>query len=275
MRNALLFALMLLMAAPAQGQTKPASKEPIEVTAQKSLEWHRNAKKYIARQKAVAKQGTTELRGDTLTASYVEGTDGKNMTITRIDADGNVTVISDGSTATGQKGYYDVQKGFSELTGDNLMLKTTTDTVTARDKMTYDSAASEMNAYGNAKAVRGDDVITASRLIGRFEKAPGGGSKMKELEAIGNVVITTPTDVLHGDKGIYYAATNKAVITGNVRIDRGPNVITGARGEVDMNTNISRIFGGPGAPAADSSAPAGQTGGDGRVRGVFYPDSQD
>ncbi len=276
MRILLLIALSLLPCANAWAQAtpqaKPQAKQPIEVTAQKSLEWNRNARLYIARVKAVAKQGTTELRGDTLTAKYVEGKNGKNMTITRIDADGNVTIISDGSTATGQKGFYDVARGYSELTGDNLSLTNTTDVITARDKMTYDANRNEMNAYGNARAVRGDDIITADQMIGRFAKDANGKSQMKEMEAIGNVVITTPTDVLHGDRGIYHAATNKATITGNVRIDRGPNVITGARGEVDLNTNISRIFGGAGAPGTTGTS--GGTG-DGRVRGVFYPDSQD
>jgi lipopolysaccharide export system protein LptA len=265
------------MTAPALAQQQSASqsKLPIEVTAQESLEWHRDAKLYIARTDAIAKQGTTELHGDVLTAKYVDGdpkTGKKNgMTITRIDAVGNVTVISDGSKATGGIGYYDVASGYSQLTGGNLMLKTPTDTVTARDKLTYDATKSEMNAYGAARAVRGEDVITADRLIGRFRKDPvTGQSKMNELEAIGNVVITTPSDVLHGDRGIYYAATNKATITGNVRIDRGPNVITGARGEVDLNTNISRIFGGAPTPgtASDETAPENDT----RVRGVFYPD---
>lgn len=262
------FIALLALAALIPGAHAQQAKEPIEITAQKSLEWHRDAKMYIAREKAVAKQGTSELYGETLTAHYTDGADGKGSDITRIDAVGNVKVISDGSTATGGKGYYDIKAGYSELTGGNLMLQTPTDTVTARDKLTYHTGKSEMNAYGNARAVRGDDVITADRLIGRFKKdIATGESKLSELEAIGNVVITTPTDVLNGDRGIYYANTNKAEIFGNVRIDRGPNVITGARGEVDLNTNISRIFGSAG-PDSPSLSPTD----DGRVRGVFYPE---
>ncbi len=269
--------LALMGACPALAQEKTASsKLPIEVTAQESLEWNRTEQVYIARKDAIAKQGTTELHGDTLIAKYTDQpkdpASGKKggTTISRIDAQGNVLIISDGSRATGQQGYYDVASGFSELTGNNLKLQTATDTVTCTDKMTYDAGKNEMNAYGNARAVRGDDVLTADRLIGRFKKdIETGESKLDQLEAIGNVVITTPTDVMRGDRGIYRTGTNVATITGNVRIDRGDNVITGARGEVDMNTNISRIFGGgdpAGAPAsADGTAP------DTRVRGVFYP----
>jgi lipopolysaccharide export system protein LptA len=268
--------LVLLCAFPALAQQATNAKLPIEVTAQDSLEWNRTEQLYIARKSAIAKQGTTELHGDTLIAKYTDtpkdAATGKKggTTISRIDADGNVLVVSDGSRATGDKGFYNVETGYSELTGNNLKIQTPTDTVTARDKLTYDSTKSEMNAYGNAKAVRGEDVITSDRLIGRFKKdVETGNSKLDQMEAIGNVVITTPTDVMRGDRGIYRAGSNIATITGNVRIDRGNNVITGARGEVDLNTNISRIFGGE--QPVDSTASPASGGPDTRVRGVFYP----
>lgn len=270
-RTTLICLLAFLCVSPALAQSADTSRQPIEVTAKQSLEWNREAKLYIAREEAVAKQGPTEIHADTLTAKYVDGDESETgkTAITRIDAVGNVTIISDGSKATGDLGYYDVKTGYSQLTGDNLMLKTQTDTITARDKLTYDANKSELNAWGNAKAVRGEDTIVANRLIGRFKKdLATGESRMDEMEAIGDVVITTPTDVMTGDRGIFVASTNKATMIGNVRIDRGPNIITGARGEVDLNTNISRIFG-----SAEPGGPTGLTDtGDGRVRGVFYPE---
>lgn len=267
-----LFILALCLPCAAFAQT--ASKEPIEVTAQKTLEWDREGKTFTARQDAIAKQGTTELHGDLLVAKYTEGAQGQSggMNINRIDATGNVKILSEGSTATGQKGFYDVKGGFAELTGNNLKLTTKTDTVTARDKMTYHAAKREMNAYGDARATRGDDIINADRLIGRFKPNATGDNEMDEMEAIGNVVVTTPTDVLYGDRAIYLAGPNTATVTGNVRIERGPNLITGARGEIDLNTNISRIFGGAPAPSAVDSTGAPLPGSDGRVRGVFYPE---
>ena len=247
-------------------ETKP--KEPLEITAKKSLEWHRDAKLYIARENAIAKQGATELHGDTLTAAYTEGETSEGLNISRIEAEGNVLVVSDGSSATGDRGFYDIKTGYSELTGNNLMLQTKTDTVTAEDKLTYDSKTREMAALGNARAVRNDDVITSDKLLGRFiSDAATGDTKLKELEAVGHVVIKTPSDTLYGDRGIYDAGSNIAKIFGNVKIERGPNVITGARGEVDLNTNVSRIFGSGDAASTPSSG-----GHDGRVRGVFYPD---
>jgi len=245
---------------PAVALAQQAARQPLEVTAQKTLEWDRTNKTFTARQNAIAKQGLSELHGDTLVAKYTEGPDGKGMTVNRIDATGNVSVISDGSTATGEKGYYLVKDGYAELTGRNLKLVTKTDTVTARDKITYSANKREMNAYGNAVATRDDDEITADRLIGRFKPDENGGSKMDEMEAIGNVVITTPTEIMYGERALYLAGPNTATVTGNVRIEKGPNVIEGARGEIDLNTNLSKIFGDGGTTP----------GNDGRVRGIFY-----
>ncbi len=279
MRRFLFLALLVCALSPLTARAQ--QKLPLEISADKTLEWHRNDHRYIARGNAVAKQGATELHGDTLTANYLDGSSakGKGLSITRIDATGNVVVVSDGSRATGDKGYYDIKSGFSELTGGNLSLTTPTDKVTARDRLTYNAGTREMTAEGQARAVRGDDVITADKLIGRFVADPAtNATKLKELEAVGHVVITTPTDVLYGDHGTYDAQSDKATIIGNVRIERGPNIITGARGEVDLNTNVSRIFGGPQkatAPADDTQAtgaPSGTPSGDGRVRGVFYPE---
>jgi lipopolysaccharide export system protein LptA len=141
------------------------------------------------------------------------------------------------------------------------MLKTKTDTITARDKITYDTKKNELVAHGNAKAVRGQDTITADRLIARFENDPATGeTKMREMEGVGHVVITTATDTMRGEHGTYNARTNKARMTGGVRIDRGLSNISGASGEVDLNTNTSKIF------SDDGAKP------DERVRGVFYPE---
>lgn len=247
------------------------SKAPLEITASDTLEWHRTEKLYIARGSAIAKQGTTQLMGDVLTASYKDSTGKGGIKIDRIDAKGNVRIKSATTEATGGQGFYDLKGGYAELTGANLSLKTPTDIVTARDKITYNANANTLSAAGNARAVRGDDVITADTLTGTFIKDASGTSKIDTLKAIGNVTITTPTDVLTGNTGTYDAKTNIAIMVGNVQIKRGPNLITGARGEVDLNTNISRIFGGSdtGTGTNTNIAPDSNTP---RVRGVFYPE---
>ncbi|MEC9235126.1 MAG: ostA-like family protein, partial [Pseudomonadota bacterium] len=87
--------------------------------------------------------------------------------------------------------------------------------------------------------------------------------ELSRAEAEGNVVITTAEEKITGNKGIYQKDENKAEILGDVVITRGPNILKGTRAELDLLTNISRIFGGE------------TSDGDTRVRGTFYPDSTD
>lgn len=252
MRLPVLLIALCLCVTPALAQQKT----PIEITADKTLEWHRTNQSYIARGNAKAVQGNTTLKADTLTARY---TNDKAATLTRIKADGNVHMTSGTSTVTGQNGDYDIAKGLAEVTGNNLKLTTPTDTVTAHDKLTYNTKSREARAIGNARAIRPQEIIQGDTLIARFRPDPTTGKDaLYELEAVGNVKIDTPTETLYADQAIYMAHTQKATMTGNVRIERDGNTISGARGETDLTTHISRIY-------ADPSS-------DTRVRGVFYPE---
>lgn len=243
-------------------QVNPDAKEPLEITADESLEWHRNDLYFVARKNVKAVQGTTTLRSALLTAKYREGAGG-GIKIYTIIAEGAVEIISAQSKAYGDKATYDVDKGYAVLTGKNLRLVSPDQTVTARDKMEYWAQQGKLQATGRAKAVREGDEIVADVLIADFTQDQNGKRVLKRLRANGNVVITTPDEVLVGDKGVYEAGTNLADLTGHVKITRGPNVLEGERAQIDLNTNISKMFG------------ASSEGGGGRVRGVFYPGSEE
>lgn len=262
-------AVFLTGSVPAHAQQN--DKQPIEITALKSVEWLRDQKKYVARQNVVVTQGTMTLNGDTVTADYREGAQ-SSMEIWQLTADGNVTIVNDGNTATGDKAVYDITQAIATLTGQNLKIVSPDQTVTATEKMEYFTNTRKARAVGNAKVVRGEDTLSASTITAFFkddasapktqQNNPAGTGNLERIEAEGNVVIVTPTETLRGTKGVYRADTNTAELTGNVKIERGPNILEGARAEVDLNTNISKMFGGSNSAA-----------GDGRVRGIFYPGS--
>jgi len=85
---------------------------------------------------------------------------------------------------------------------------------------------------------------------------------LETLEATGNVSIKTTSETIKGDYAIYRSGSNKAQMTGNIKITRGPNTLQGNRAEIDLNTNTSKIFG-------------GGTQNNGRVKAVFYPGSDE
>ncbi len=274
-----------LLQQPASAQTQtpapaqvPApvnnSAKPIEITATKTVEWLRDQKQYIARENVIVTQGAMTLKSDLLTADYREGA-ASSMEIWQLTAAGSVQISDLDNTAYGDNAVYDVTKGVATLTGNNLRLVSPDQTVTAQDRMEYHSNERKALAIGKAKVVRLKDTLSADTLVAYFadgnaaapaakkpgsDTLPGTGGNLDRLEAIGNVVIKTPTETLYGNKAIYTASTNTAGLTGKVRIERDQNILEGDRAEVNLNTNISKLFG---------SEKEGS-----RVRGVFFPGTE-
>lgn len=264
--------LCALVASTSAFAQQTNSGQPIEITASKTVEWLRNEKQYVARENVIVTQGNMQILSDLLTADYRDGAT-SSMEIFQITADGNVQIKDVKNTAYGDKGVYDVTNGVAVLTGQNLRLVSPDQTVTAKDRMEYHSNDRMAKAIGNARVVRAKDTLTANTITAYFkdQSAPAspapktasnaavGGGSLDRLEAEGNVVITTPTEVLRGSKAVYKADSNIAEVTGKVKIERGQNVMEGARAEVNLNTNVSKMF--------------GSTKEGGRVRGVFFPGS--
>ncbi len=255
----LIFAVVFALGVPAWAQNADRNK-PLEITADESLEWNRTDLYFKARKNVKATQGKTSLFTALLTAKYRDGKEG-GIDIYTIKADGAVRIVSENSQAYGDHAVYDVDTSYAVMTGDHLRLVSDDQVVTARDKFEYYVSAGRLEAHGQAKAEREGDMLEADKMIALFEQDSKTGRRvLKSLEAIGNVVITTPDEILTGNRAIYSAQTNVAELLEGVVIVRGPNKLQGTRAEVNLETNISKIYGG--TPAEG-----------GRVRGVFYPSS--
>ena len=85
---------------------------------------------------------------------------------------------------------------------------------------------------------------------------PGAGdesSRISRIDAQGNVIVSTATDIGRGDYGVYNADTGLVTLLGNVTITRGDNAIRGQYAVVDLKNNVSRMMptaGNPGSPAS-------------------------
>ena len=245
---------------------KPAtSKKPLEIAADNTLEWLRADKRFIARGDALAVQGDSSIAAETLTADYRDGSQG-SMEIHTLTADDNVVLTSKDSKAYGDQAVYKLDEGLATLTGQDLKMVSPDQTVTAKDRFEYWVTEGRVNAIGNAVAIRpkpqgrGQDKLEADKISAILKDNAQGQRVLDTLEATGNVVITTATEVATGSYAIYRTNTNKAELRGNVTIKRGPNILRGNRAEVDLNTDTSKIFGGSGQG--------------GRVSGTFYPGGQ-
>lgn len=234
--------------------------QPVIISAAGNLVWNRTAHTYTMKKDAEAKQGTMKINADTLTARYTD--DKKATDITTLEAAGHVVLQSPPYTAYGDRATYDLETKKAEMTGSNLRIVTPAETLTAKDKITFDAALNKMTALGGATATRGVDKMTADVMSAFFAKDANGKLAVDKMTANGNVVIVTQKETVYGDKGVYDIPAQKAVLTGKVRIMQGNNWLEGTRADVDLKTGISQLF-------ADNN-PATQN----RVYGVFYPKTQ-
>lgn len=268
MRFTLLF--LLLLSAPAMaadGNPLAAggkSDQPIDVSADQSLEWDQNARTYTARGNAKAARGDFTIFADLLTAFDRDKPDGsKGTEVWKLEADGNVKLTNGKAEVFGDKGVYDIDRQVAVLTGENLRLISGADTVTAQERFEYWSAKRLAVAKGEATVTRpgngaeGSRKIIADEVTTLFYEDAAGQLQAERSEAHGNVRIFTQTDTAKGDHAIYDLKRNKALLVGNVRLTREKSQLEGDRAEVDFKTGVSRLL-------ADDKNPK-------RVRGLLYP----
>jgi len=253
------------LAAPAAPTATSPAPPPgaIAIEADQGIEWQRPSRLVIARGNAQAVRGDMQLNGQVLTAHYRERPDGSTE-VWKIDAEGDVRLKTPGETAFGERGSFDFDKNLMTLTGDTEVgVTTATSRITARKEITYDTRTRTMVARGDAVAVEEDrtlhgDVIT----VYLRDKPVEGQSRMRRLEAERNVRLLTGGDDIRADRGTYDVESGQATMTGSVKVLRGPNVLTGCRGEANLKTGVSTLF-------ACTDERRGST----RVQGVILPDA--
>jgi len=108
---------------------------------------------------------------------------------------------------------------------------------------------------GRAEVVQGANRLRADSINGTIVSGD-----LTRVEASGNVYFVTPDQTIRGDRAVYTFANDEVVVTGDVILTQGQNVLTGGRLVYNTRTESARMEGG-----------AGSSGG--RIRGVFFPDN--
>lgn len=80
--------------------------------------------------------------------------------------------------------------------------------------------------------------------------------KIKRIEALGGVIVTSKDQKATGNRADFEMKRNVVILTGNVVVTQGQNVMTGAKLVVDLNSSRAHMEGG-------------------RVRGLFVPSEKD
>ena len=171
--------------------------------------------------------------------------DGGSTEIFRLEAQGNVRIVTDTQTVYGDHAIYDVDRATLVVTGAHLKLETQRDTVTARDSLEWYDDKQLAVARGDALEIREGKRLAGDVLMGEVEKDANGSSHIARIDARGNVLVSSADQIARGDAGVYNLDTGIATLTGRVSITRGENEMTGRYGVVDLNKNISRLLAGP------------------------------
>jgi lipopolysaccharide export system protein LptA len=206
--------------------------------------------------------------------------------IYRLNAEGHVHMFTPTDQAWGDHAVYDIDQAVLVLTGHGLRLTTPNDVLTARDSLEYFSAKHMAVARGDATANSNDGRrIVGDTLVGYTvdpyapppakgeapkpalakPKAAGSDSdqpgKLQRVEAYGHVILTTPTEIVTGDRGVYIPDTGLARVVGHVHVTRGENQLNGAAAIVNMKTGIATMTQAPGRRVQGLVVPNGSGGG--------------
>ena len=146
------------------------------------------------------------------------------------------------------------------------------------DNGTLVNSTCEATWSGAAEALQGTSRLRANVIKAFLKKkaagaaaqsapaGPGGAANPSDcgatqrIEADGNVFYVTPDQVAHGDHAVYNADADQIVMTGDVIVVQGKNIVRGDKMTIHVSTRLVTI---------DSTAQG--RGVPGRVRGVFYP----
>ena len=104
---------------------------------------------------------------------------------------------------------------------------------------------------GAAELTQGENRMRANRVSLNTD----GSGALTRVEAAGEVYYVTPNETMRGDSAVYTPSNDTAVVTGDVILTQGQNVMTGRHLTYNLRTEQAVMNGGSG----------------GRVRGVFYP----
>jgi lipopolysaccharide export system protein LptA len=117
-----------------------------------------------------------------------------------------------------------------------------------------EATPNSLSLRGRAEVVQGQNRLRADVISGS-----GVNSEIDRIEASGNVYFVTPEQTIRGDRAVFTLSDNEVVMTGDVIVTQGENVMTGGRLTYNPATRAVTMAGG-----------AGSNGG--RIRGVFYPE---
>lgn len=94
---------------------------------------------------------------------------------------------------------------------------------------------------GNVVIGQGEMRLSADEVT--VEYADAGQSRIKALHARGNVTLVSGADAAEAEQADYDVESGQVILTGDVMMTQGRNVLTGDRMQVDLAEGTARVEG--------------------------------
>lgn len=96
---------------------------------------------------------------------------------------------------------------------------------------------------GNVSVVQGTTILKTARLTVYYNKDSGGNanSRIKKIEATGRVAVRSGDQLATADKAVINMNSENVVLTGNVSVSQGANIVEGCVLRVNLKTNAAQL----------------------------------
>ncbi len=235
----------------------PVFAADINISAEKQVEWHQKAQKMVAVGNAVATKNDMSIKADTLTGYYQNSTAQSKGKINRIVANGNVKMHSAKADAFGDNLDYNLDKDSAVLIGTPAKIKTETETISAKENITYYPSQQKAIALGDVEAIdKEKNRLYSDKMIAYFKKDSSSKENLTldKVDIFGNIKIITKDATVTAQKGTYLPQKGLIKLFNDVIINQDGNLLKGDKAETNLHTGISKLI---------SSSKTG------RVKGVF------
>ncbi|HEY0213068.1 MAG TPA: lipopolysaccharide transport periplasmic protein LptA [Paenirhodobacter sp.] len=116
-------------------------------------------------------------------------------------------------------------------------------TVTS-DQLNVDQTTGIALFTGNVVVVQEGMRLNADKVT--VDYLPGDKTQIRTMTADGHVTLVSPTEAAEGNHAVYDVPGGTVVMTGDVLLTQGPNIMSGPKLTVDLRTSTGHMAGGGG-----------------------------
>ena len=129
----------------------------------------------------------------------------------------------------------------SQTTFGGMQADTSAPVEVAADNLDVNQADGSALFTGNVVIGQGEMRLSADRVAVQY--APGDQQRIDSLTATGNVTLVSGEDAAEAAEAVYDVAAGAVLLTGDVLLSQGGNVLAGDRMTVDLATGAAQVQG--------------------------------